>query len=253
MSRTTWALLLCAYIFVLMLNAPASLLSSALNHASSGRLELANAKGTLWNGSANPIFFQHSGGIITLNSLHWEISALALLKLKLEAQLYWEDEQQGQPMKVIVSLDQIELQHTYFPFPAILLDEASEFLKPAALRGKIVLKGDALLLNKQGVQGTATADWLNASSLLSSITPLGDYHFIFSSTSTGLDITLSTTSGALILAGQGRFLPATGLEFNGTAQAAKGNEEALRELLSHLGPQLTPGISTFSLVPSRTQ
>jgi general secretion pathway protein N len=252
MNRKTWALLLIAYCMVLIASAPASLLSPVLKYASSGRIELANAKGSIWNGTASPVLLQRGGGLITLNPLHWEISTFALLKLQITAQLNWDNEQQVQPMNVIVSFNQVEFQHTYLPFPAILLDEASDFLKPAALRGQIILKGDSLLISKQGLQGTATADWLNASSLLSSISPLGDYHFIFSSTSAGLDINLSTTSGALILAGQGRLLPTTGLEFNGTAQAAKGNEEALRELLSHLGPQLTPGISTFSLVPTRT-
>jgi general secretion pathway protein N len=252
MNRKNWALLLVAYCVVLIVNAPASLLGPVLNYASNGRVDLANAKGTVWNGTASPILIQHNGGVISLVSLHWDISAFELLRFKIMAKLTWDTEQQVQPMNVIVSFDQIELQHTYFPLPAILLDEASDFLKPAVLRGQIILRGDSLLISKQGVLGTATADWLNASSLLSSISPLGDYHFIFSSTSSGLDIKLSTTSGALILAGQGRLFPKTGLEFSGTAQAAKGSEEALRELLSHLGPQLSPGISTFSLVPGRT-
>jgi general secretion pathway protein N len=252
MNRRNWALLLFAYFLVLIISAPASMLNIALNYTGNGRLQLANTKGTIWNGSASPILFQHNGGTITLNSLHWDISVIALLKLTIVARLNWDDEQQTQPMNVIFSFNQVDLQNTYLPFPAILLDEASEFLKPAALRGKIILRSDVILINKQGVQGTATADWLNASSLLSSISPLGDYHFIFSNTSAGLDINLSTTSGALILTGKGHFLPTTGLEFNGTAQAAKGNEDALRELLSHLGPQLSPGISTFSLVPART-
>jgi general secretion pathway protein N len=252
MNRRTWAILLFAYFVVLILSAPASMLNIALEYASNGRIELANTKGTIWSGTASPVLHQRDGGLIILNTLHWDISAFALIKLKINAQLNWDDEQQVQPMNVNVSFDQIELQHTYLPLPAILLDEASDFLKPAELRGKIILRGDALLINKQGVHGTATADWLNASSSLSNISPLGNYHFIFSSSSAGLDINLSTTSGALILAGKGQFLPTTGLEFNGTAQAAKGNEEALRELLSHLGPQLSPGISTFSLVPTRT-
>ncbi len=241
-----------AYFSVLIFSAPASLLSLALFSASNGHVELANTNGTIWNGTASPILIQRNGGLIKLNSLHWDISAFALLKFKIAAQLNWDNEQQVQPMNVIISFDQVALQHTYLPLPATLLEEASDFLKPAALRGKIILRSDSFIISQQIAQGTATADWLNASSSLSSISPLGNYHFIFSSNSAGLDINLETTSGALILAGQGRFLPTSGLEFNGTAQASKGSEEALRELLSHLGPQLSPGISTFSLVPART-
>jgi general secretion pathway protein N len=250
MSKLTWLLLSTAYIVALLITAPASVLSRALDVASHGRIELANTQGTIWNGTANPILHQGSGGLIPLSLLHWNFAPFALLTGKLSVQLNWGNEQQTIPMKVVVSIDQIELQHTYVPLPAILLDEASDFLKPAALRGQIILKSDSLSISRQGLKGTATADWLNASSLLSSISPLGNYHFAFSSSTSGLDLTLSTTNGALLLAGQGHFSSTAGLDFRGTAQAANGQQEALRELLSHLGPQERPGVNTFTLVPS---
>jgi general secretion pathway protein N len=252
MDKRTWALLLSAYIIVLIVTAPSAIISPVLDYTCGGRIALANTQGTIWQGTANPVLHQRNGGLITLSAVHWSIAPLALLTGKLSAQLNWDNAQQTVPMNIIVSAGQIELQHTYIPLPAILLDEASDFLKPAVLRGQIILKSEALLITQQGVQGSAIADWLNASSLLSSIAPLGNYHFIFSSSPAGVEITLSTTSGALLLAGQGRFLFSTGLDFQGTAQAASGKEEALHELLSHLGPQEHPGINSFRLVPGRT-
>ena len=252
MTKWTWRLLFATYAVVLIATAPSGLLSRVLDHATDGRLELANAQGTIWRGTANPVLHQRNGGLITLNSVHWNFAPLLLLTGKLSAQLDWDDEQHAPPMNVIASFNQIELQHTHIPLPAILLDEASDFLKPAALRGQFILTSDSLLITRQGVLGTATADWLNASSILSNISPLGNYHFTFSSTPAGVDITLSTTSGALLLAGQGNFSATTGLNFKGTAQAANGKEEELRELLSHLGPQVSPGVNTFSLVPPGT-
>jgi general secretion pathway protein N len=249
MTRWTWALLAGVYCCVLVVTAPSSLLGSIINRASNGHVELANTKGTLWNGSANPVIHQRGGGLITLTTLHWDIAALALFTGKFSAQLKWDDEAQTTPMEITVTIGQAEARHVYIPLSAILLDDVSEFLKPAALRGQIILRSESLLISKQGVQGAATADWQNASSLLSSIAPLGNYHFTFSSSPAGLDITINTTSGALLLAGQGRFVPASGLDFKGTAQAAAGKEDALRELLGHMGPQERPGVSTFTLVP----
>lgn len=250
MSKRTWILLLATYVIALAVNAPASMLSSLIAQASNGRMGLANARGTLWHGEANPVLHQHNGALIALSTLHWDISPGILLSGKLGVRLQWDDEAQTQPMEAIVSPGQVELSHAYLPLPAILLDEASDFLKPAALRGQIILKSESLRLTRQGIQGIATADWLNASSLLSSIAPLGNYHLTFSGSSAGIDITLNTASGALLLAGQGHLSPTAGLAFNGTAQAASGKEEPLRELLSHLGPQEHPGISTFTLVPT---
>ena len=251
-SKRTWALLFVAYIVTMIITTPAGVLSRVLALASDGRIELANTQGTIWRGAASPVFHQRNGSLITLSAVHWNIEPLALLTGKLNVRVNWDSESQTAPMYLAVSINQVELQHAYIPLPAILLEEASDFLKPAALRGQIILRSDALFITRQGVQGAATADWLNASSLLSSISPLGDYHFTFSSTPAMIDITLRTTSGALILAGQGHFSSSSGLDFKGTAQAANGKEDALRELLSHLGPQERPGVSTFSLVPTRS-
>ncbi len=238
-----------AFLTFLIVSAPASLLSLALKLASNGRLELANTQGSLWHGSANPLLHQHSDGLITLNTLHWNIEPLAFLAGKFRAQLNWENHKQPIPMTIVISSDQIELQHAYIPLPAILLDEASDFLKPAALDGQIIVTSDSLNISKQGIQGTAIADWLNASSLLSTISPLGDYHFIFTCNPAGIEITLSTTTGPLLLGGNGHYSISSGLNFKGTAQASSGSETKLKELLSHLGPQERPGVNTFSLVP----
>lgn len=251
MNKKFWALLLVTFIISLIVTAPASILNLVLDKASNGKIALANTAGTIWSGAGTPVLRQKNGGLITLNSLHWNIAVLDLFSGKLNTQLKWDIDQPVAPMNVVVTANQIELQHIYVPLPGTLLDEASDFLKPAVLRGLIILKSDSILISKQGLQGVATADWLNASSLLSSVSPLGDYHFTFSSTPAGVDITLSTTSGALILAGQGHFIESAGLDFNGTAQAAKGKEAALHELLSNLGPELTPGVNTFSLFPTK--
>lgn len=250
MNKWHWALLVIVYIGTLIVIAPASLLSQMADYASKGRVELANTQGTIWRGSANTVLHQRSGGLISLPTLHWDIALLPLLSGKLNAQIKWDDEAQTLPMQIIVSSSQVELRSAYIPLPALLLDEVSDFLKPVQLRGKIVLRSESLLITRQGLQGATTADWFNASSLLSNISPLGNYHFTFSSSSNKVDITLSTTSGALLLAGQGHFSSASGIDFKGTAQAASGKEEALKELLNHLGPEERPGVKTFTLVPT---
>ncbi|MDX8399578.1 MAG: type II secretion system protein N [Gallionellaceae bacterium] len=249
MSKGIWVLLITTYLCVLIVTAPSSVLSPVIKSASKGRVELANTEGTIWDGAANPILHQHGGGIITLTRLHWKISTQTLFTGKLSAQVKWDDEPQAVPMDIIASLGKVEVHHAYFPLSAILLGEASKFLKPAGLRGKVILRSDSLLISQQGLQGLATADWLDASSLLSSVSPLGNYHFTFSASNGGVDITLNTMTGALILAGKGRLSASSGLNFKGTAQASKEKEEALRELLNNLGPEISPGIKSFTLVP----
>lgn len=253
LKRRTWILLIVTFLGALLITAPAGLLGIVLRDVTQNRLELANTQGSIWHGSANPVIRQRSGKLITLDRLRWEMIFMPLLRGKLSIQLYWDHAAQGTPMEISASLSQLDVHNAFIPLPALLLDEVSDFLKPAQLRGDVILKSDALVISRQTVLGNASADWINASSLLSTIAPLGNYHLAFSSTVSGVDIVLSTSSGALILGGQGRLTTANGLDFKGTAQASKGNEDALRDLLGHLGPELTPGVSTFNLVPTRAQ
>jgi general secretion pathway protein N len=250
-----WSLVLFfgVYISALIVSAPASLLSTLLSCASDERFALANTAGTVWRGSASPVLNRRSGGAITLSALQWEVFPLSFLRGKPEIEIIWQNSEQKSPMEISLAPQQLEIHQAYLPLPASLLDEVSDFLKPAQLRGEIILKSDALILTRQGVQGEATADWLNASSMLSNIAPLGNYRFTFLSSPTGLNIILNTPSGTLLLTGQGQFTTQSGLNFSGTAQAASGKEAVLHELLNHLGPESQLGIHQFNLVPAGTR
>jgi len=252
MRKWTWALFFSVYISALIVSVPASVLSTLLFYASDERFALANTAGTVWRGSGNPVLYRRSGGAITLSTVQWTVFPLSLLSGKPKIEISWQNSVQKSPMEIFLSSQQLEIRHAYLPLPASLLDEVSDFLKPAQLRGEIILQSDALNFTQKTMQGEATADWLNASSMLSNIAPLGNYHFTFLGTPGGLNITLNTSSGTLLLTGQGQFTSQSGLNFSGTAQAENGKEAVLHELLNHLGSEGQPGIHQFKLVPSPT-
>ena len=161
-------------------------------------------------------------------------------------------------MQAIFSADQIELKHLQLTVPAAALSEISPQLRLAQLQGKIQIASEHLLLNSQSIIGTANADWLDAGSTLSPINPLGVYHLTLNGipgnnasgteTASGLNIALTTTSGALILKGNGDWSPAQGLSFHGTAQAAESHQASLGALLGYMGRQESPGVYTLTLV-----
>jgi general secretion pathway protein N len=236
-----------------MLLMPASLLGAMVASATYNRVELANTSGTLWKGQATPVILQRDGGLIVLDSFAWELDLPALLKATLRIQLKWDSVRQEAPMEINITPRQLEVKQLYLPLSASLIGETSEFIKPAGLRGRIIVRGDTLLISQQGVLGKASAEWLEASSLLSSVSPLGNYRLDFDTDYTRLAIQLSSISGALRLSGQGTMLPNKGLSFSGKASAASGQEDALKELLNHLGPELSPGVRTFTIVPTAGQ
>lgn len=243
-----WGLFAIAFIFTLLVYVPASLLGRIVEAGSNGQLVLANATGTLWKGSAMPALRQRTGGVAAFEKLHWEINILSLFSGKIVTQLSWENVQHDMPMVATISLDQAELRHAIIPLQAVLLGELTPLLQPAKLSGQIQIKSDHFSYSKAGLNGSASAEWTNAGSVLSAVNPLGSYRIELKGVGEKLDLTLMTTSGVLILEGQGNVTLNQGLQLKITARAAAESKGSIDELLNNLGPQSTPGVHVLNLM-----
>ena len=239
------------YLVALLIMAPASLFDELVRHYSQGRLVIANANGTMWKGTAVPGLRTRDGHLIATRTLRWDIDFLPLLKGVLRARLQWNDSAPAAATELLVSGGQVELNHALIPLPAALLNEVSPILKPAEFRGQLKIQSNHLVLSRRGMEGIAIVDWQHAGSALSSIDPLGNYRLTLNGAGNVVSVDLSTTSGILVLEGQGKWSGSSGLEFRGKARASSGNEERLNELLHNLGPELSPGVATFNLTPGQ--
>jgi general secretion pathway protein N len=247
MRRFAAVLFVLAFLAALFITAPASLLDDLVRHYSQDRLVMANAGGTLWHGTAIPALRTRDGQLLATQPVHWDIDLLPLLRGKIKARLQWENLPAATATDVLVSGGKVEMDHALIPLPARLLNEASPILKPAEFHGQLLIQGGHLVFSRQGMEGTAVVDWQQAGSALSSIDPLGEYRLTLNGAGNVVSIALSTTSGILVLEGQGRWSAAGGLEFHCRAHASPGNQERLNELLHHLGPEQSPGVVTFNL------
>ncbi len=243
------ALFFLVYLLTLIITAPAFLLDRGVQYMTDGRLLLANTSGTVWRGAGIPALRGRTGHLIALEPLHWDVAVLPLFTAKIKILLRWDDLPSAAAMEVTITFKQIELQHALLLLPAQVLEEISPILKPAQFRGQFQIKSDHLVLSKRGTEGAAVVDWQQASSALSSIAPLGNYHLTLNGAGETINIGLATTSGVLLLEGRGNWSAARGLEFNGKARAAASKQDSLAELLSHLGPQETPGVHALTLTP----
>ncbi len=249
MGKRTFAIFALAYLLTLLITAPASLLEKGLQYASQDRLLLANASGTVWNGSAIPALRTQDGRLVALPLLRWQIAVPPLFTGKIQARLQWEDQPPASATEAVISFKQVELRHAVLQLPARVLEEASTMLKPAQFRGQLQIQGNHLVFSSRGMEGSAVVDWRQASSALSGVAPLGDYRLALNGAGDRIHIRLTTTSGILLLEGDGNWLTGRGLEFHGKAQASAGNYDNLTELLHHLGPEISPGVHGFNLTP----
>lgn len=237
-----------AFFVTLLVTAPATLLARVVESASKGQLVLANAAGTVWQGSATPAIRQRSGNFLALEKLHWDIALPPLFAGKLSSQFRWDNVAQDTPMLVTVSFGQVEVRNLTLPLYAGILGEFVPLLQPVQLSGQMLIRSDQFVFAKQGMQGNAAAEWSNAGSVLSSVKPLGNYRIDLAGAGGQLDIALATTSGVLQLEGKGSFSINQGMRFQGTARAAADSKGSIDELLSNFGPESAPGVHSLSLM-----
>ena len=238
-----------AFLATLSVTAPASLLAKIVERSSNGQFVLANASGTVWQGSATPAIRQRTGNLLALERLHWDIYLLPLFTGKIIAEVRWDNVEHLQPMLATISFRQIEFRNAVIPLQAGILGEFIPMLQPVQLSGQMLIKSEQFTLSKLGINGNAVADWLNAGSVLSSVNPLGSYRINLTGAGERLEISLMTLSGALLLEGKGSITRDQGLRFQATARAATDSKGSLDELLSNFGPESAPGVHSLNLMP----
>lgn len=233
----------CVFCAGLFAFAPASLLGYALARASGGTLSLAQTQGSLWQGSGVALLKNRSR-YQTLGSYRWKLSPLTA-SLQIRA-----GESAPMTVRYVPFSGRIDIDNLHIALPASALEFAAPQLGPYQLQGALDAHSDHLALDANGMNGQATLDWARAASGLSEIRPLGDYRILLRGNGTAVEGQLTTLSGKLQLSGTGRFDKANGMQINGTAQAAPGAAAAeLNELLHHIGPEVSPGVFTLSLMP----
>ncbi len=239
-------------VVALIVWAPAAWLAGAVASATDQRLLLADAQGTVWRGSAVPVLTGGAGSrdaSALPGRLQWRLSlqgtALAVraehaccingeLKLLLRPGF-------GR-LRIELPPPQGNAGQTLGQWPAAWLAGLGTPWNTLQPSGSLQLSSPGLVLeNVQGrwrVDGRANLALNAFASRLSTLDVLGSYTLALAgatgSADAGATLNLATTSGALLLQGQGRWV-ASKLRFTGQASAAPGSEAVLNNLLNIIG------------------
>ncbi|MBP6224776.1 MAG: type II secretion system protein N [Rhizobacter sp.] len=251
-----WAGALIGILISSICFVPASWLAGVISAATQQRFMLADARGTVWSGSATAVL---TGGPGSRDS-----SALP-------GRLFWSVQPQGLALKVTLSQAcciegrvGVLLKPGWNGFSAVLQPETdrigqwpSRWLtglgtpwNTLKLGGTIYLQSSGLALESTNghwrISGGMDLELIDASSSLSTLEPLGSYRLALQGTPPGEApdpqtgstesalLTLSTLEGALLLSGNGTW-GAKGLNFRGEATARDAGDEALTNLLNIIG------------------
>lgn len=243
-SAWAWLGAALGLLLALAFFAPAAWLASAVGQASGQRVLLADARGTLWNGSAQLLLTGGQGSQDARalpERVHWKMHPLLRptwlgLHVQLNATCCTPV-----PLK-------LQLRQHLGGTQIMLADQASVW--PAALLAGLgtpwntVQAEGALALSSQGlsvewnegrlvIAGNAQLQATQMASRLSTLRPMGSYRISLTG-GTPSTLQLDTLEGSLQLNGQGSWVGSR-LRFTGTASATPEREAALANLLNIIG------------------
>lgn len=230
--------LLCGILLGLLAFAPARWLAAAL--PASSPLQLSEARGTVWQGSAQLWLTGGAGSpdrAALPQRVRWQ-TALSWQGPELQLQA---DCCTPQGMRMSLGLNQgtpvLRIGDGRSNWPAELLSGLGTPWNTLEPSGRLSLRTQSLgvQLTRQGPQltGQASLEIEDLGSALSTLRPMGSYRVMLQG-APDASVQLHTVRGDLVLSGQGRWT-ASGLRFQGEARAAPGREEALGNILNIIG------------------
>ena len=235
--------------------APAQLLGSLLGHYSNGRLSLASSQGSVWHGNAYLLLNSLDEGVVdsaqantaavNLGKIAWDTQALQLLAGKFLVNLTWND---SAPFWLALDSSRLHVEHAAFKLPSEMVSTLVPTLKAAQLGGQLSVRCENCSVTRSEILGQFDIDWNQASSPLSMVSPLGNYHARLDGRGSTLEIKLETPGDSpLMLQGRGRWAANEGVHFDGTAEANAANKVQLQELLRVIGNETAAGSGRYQL------
>jgi len=231
----------------LVVFAPATWLAHAMTRATEGRVLLADARGSVWSGSAVAVL---QGGPGSLDAsalpgrLHWTMAPSwsgLRLSLRHACCLLGELPITVQPRLGGLAIDVPARPQGIGRWPARWLVGLGTPWNTLQLGGTLRLASGGFRIqtadSRMRLTGSLDLDLLGASSRVSTLDPLGSYRLSLSGDPSGREIALvrlDTTEGVLRLSGSGHWSDA-GLRLRGEARAAAGHEAGLSNLLNIIG------------------
>jgi general secretion pathway protein N len=248
-ASTRWAIagIVFGVLVALVVFAPAAWLANVVASATGQRVLLADARGSVWSGSAVAVLTGGPGSRDASSlpgRIEWTLS-LQGLGLALNARhaccLNGTVTLQVRPGFGTLGVTLVPPSGWVGQWPSAFLGGLGTPWNTLQLGGVVRLVSPALKLESaQGrwvVEGRADMELVSVSSRLTTLETLGSYKLTLTgdaATPGTSQLSLTTQDGALQLSGQGTWGPG-GVRFRGEASAAETNEAALSNLLNIIG------------------
>jgi general secretion pathway protein N len=237
-----WATLgaLLGLLITLVWFAPAVWLASAVASATAGQVQLVDARGTAWTGSARLVLAGGAGSrdrAALPGRLDWQLRpAWGGFGVQVSADCCTPAPVQARVSTTLRGVS-VQLSDASSQWPAGLLAGLGTPWNTLQAEGSLLLATQGVTLawfeGRLTLGGRTELQALGMSSRLSTLQPMGSYRVTLTGGPTPL-LELSTIQGSLQLSGTGHWVGPR-LRFEGVASAAPEHEAALANLLNIIG------------------
>lgn len=240
------ALGLAAYVVFLVATVPASYVAGQLHSGLAGRVQLSEAQGTVWRGSAR-MRLVAGNTVIPVDRLQWRCRPGRLLRGELAYALRFDSNGVQGEGEVARSFSRWHVRDATAAGDAGSL---AAFVPIAAAwrpSGSFMLAVPSLSFAGGAAEGEVRAGWNDAALALSEVRPLGTYQLTWQGEGGAGRMNVATLKGPLRVTGQGKTTPPSGLTFSGEARGEGEAAKALEPLLDLIGPRRPDGARAIEL------
>ena len=247
-SASAWGWAVSGVVFGALLAtltfAPARWLAALINQASQGHVLLTNARGTVWDGSAQLLLAGGSssiGSVALPGKLDWRLRpALGQTNVHISADITASC-CMTQALRVSAwpgwSGARVVLNDHTSNWPAGVLAGLGTPWNTIQAQGNLAISSEALAFKwaagRLTVAGRLQVDALDVASRLSTLKPMGSYRLTLNGGAINT-LQLETLKGSLQLSGSGQWVGGK-LRFDGLASAVPERQDALSNLLNIIG------------------
>ena len=248
-----WSLLAIIVALVTALaTAPASLVDWGLGKVTEGRVRLADAAGSIWQGRGRIVLVdvatltererrgaigtrvaESLPGVVVPGTIRWGISPLPLLIGQIRASA--SHESMAKPAEIVGDYRRVSISPGALQLPDVSLARLGSPWNTVRPTTALAVNWQPIVIENGRATGKATLDLSDVASALTPVRPLGAYRIAIDGGAQATQISMTSLNGPLRLSGNGNWTPAAGLRFTAYAEADESERPRLQSLLNLLG------------------
>ncbi|HOA93344.1 MAG TPA: type II secretion system protein N [Quisquiliibacterium sp.] len=224
--------------------APAAWLDVGLREASLGRVRLAGASGSIWDGRGTLVFqeavdsgapraAQVAQGMALPGEIRWHVRMLPLLLGIVEADVKMDG--MPAPVRLGGGLQELRVGAGALDLPSADLSRLGSPWNTIRPSAALSTRWEPLSIRQGVLTGRVSIELRDVTSAMTPVRPLGTYRIDVNGAGSDVNLSLSTLSGPLQLQGSGSWDRRAGVRFEAQARAEGPERQRLQSLLGLIG------------------